>query len=394
VLSVVSTQVKYCLDAIKVLKGDPTKFMFKFGDEGEYPMKLTSGFFITMNPGYAGRTELPENLKALFRSCAMVVPDIELICENMLMSEGFIEARDLSKKFMTLYRLSGALLSKQMHYDWGLRAVKSVLRQAGILKRNAPNDREILVLMRALRDFNTPKIIVDDTPIFMGLISDLFPGCNPDVEFDPNVLKACTECAKDPKLAPVKGISEMNIRVEDRFIQKAVELSDLLNVRHSVFIIGYPGSAKSTVWKLLARAKTHIGWETAFDIVDPKGVTNQELFGNMNPKTKEWKDGILAVMMRNMSKNQDKYNANQKFKWVVLDGDVDPMWIESMNTVMDDNKMLTLVSNERIPLSPAMRLILEVANLKQATPATVSRGGVLFINESDIGWKPVWDSWI
>jgi dynein heavy chain len=184
VLSVVSTQVKYCLDAIKVLKSDPTKFMFKFGDEGEYPMKLTSGFFITMNPGYAGRTELPENLKALFRSCAMVVPDIELICENMLMSEGFLEARDLSKKFMTLYRLSGALLSKQMHYDWGLRAVKSVLRQAGILKRNAPNDREILVLMRALRDFNTPKIIVDDTPIFMGLISDLFPGCNPAVEFE------------------------------------------------------------------------------------------------------------------------------------------------------------------------------------------------------------------
>lgn len=61
---------------------------------------------------------------------------------------------------------------------------------------------------------------------------------------------------------------------------------------------------------------------------------------------------------------------------------------------MDDNKMLTLVSQERIPLSPAMRLILEVAHLKYATPATVSRGGVLFINESDIGWKPFWDSWI
>lgn len=192
----------------------------------------------------------------------------------------------------------------------------------------------------------------------------------------------------------MKGIDKMNVRVEDKFIQKAVELSDLLNVRHSVFIIGYPGSAKSTVWKLLARAKTHIGWETAFDIVDPKGVRNEELFGNMNPKTKEWKDGILAVMMRNMSKCQDKYNDKQKFKWVVLDGDVDPMWIESMNTVMDDNKMLTLVSQERIPLSPSMRLILEVANLKQATPATVSRGGVLYINEGDIGWKPVWDSWI
>lgn len=70
------------------------------------------GFFITMNPGYAGRSELPENLKALFRSCAMVVPNLMLICENMLMSEGYTEARELAKKFVTLYNLSKTLLSK------------------------------------------------------------------------------------------------------------------------------------------------------------------------------------------------------------------------------------------------------------------------------------------
>lgn len=129
-----------------------------------------------MNPGYAGRTELPENLKALFRSCAMVVPDIVLICENMLMSEGFTSAKELSKKFMCLYDLAKSLLSKQIHYDWGLRAVKSVLRQAGKLKRADPDISEDPILMRALRDFNWPKIIVDDRQIFLGLIKDLFPG--------------------------------------------------------------------------------------------------------------------------------------------------------------------------------------------------------------------------
>ena len=91
VLSVVSTQVKICLDAVKRLKANPANFMFTF-DEDSIVMKITAGYFITMNPGYAGRTELPENLKALFRSCAMVVPDIVLICENMLMAEGFEEA--------------------------------------------------------------------------------------------------------------------------------------------------------------------------------------------------------------------------------------------------------------------------------------------------------------
>lgn len=128
-----------------------------------------------MNPGYAGRTELPENLKALFRSCAMVVPDLVLICENMLMSEGFTNARILSRKFVSLYMLCRDLLSKQKHYDWALRAIKSVLRQAGGLKREDPDLPEDPLLMRALRDFNIPKIVTDDKPIFLLLIGDLFP---------------------------------------------------------------------------------------------------------------------------------------------------------------------------------------------------------------------------
>lgn len=157
-----------------------------------------------MNPGYAGRTELPENLKALFRSCAMVVPDIVLICENMLMSEGFDTARDLSKKFMTLYNLAKSLLSEQVHYDWGLRAVKSVLRQAGKLKRADPNISEEELLMRALRDFNWPKIKVEDRMIFMGLIRDLFPGIDAKTLVDEDLRQVCGDIAKSKNLQPEK----------------------------------------------------------------------------------------------------------------------------------------------------------------------------------------------
>lgn len=105
----------------------------------------------------------------------MIRPDLKPISENMLMAEGFVKARPLSVKFVVLYELSSELLSKQNHYDWGLRAVKSVLRVAGMLKRADPQLDEEAILMRALRDFNTPKIPTNDTPIFLRLIRDLFP---------------------------------------------------------------------------------------------------------------------------------------------------------------------------------------------------------------------------
>lgn len=108
VLSVVAVQVKCIQDAIK-----EKKKVFNFMGE-TIKLVWTVGLFITMNPGYAGRTELPENLKALFRPCAMVVPDFELICEIMLVAEGFLEARLLARKFITLYSLCKELLSKQV----------------------------------------------------------------------------------------------------------------------------------------------------------------------------------------------------------------------------------------------------------------------------------------
>jgi dynein heavy chain len=158
-----------------------------------------------MNPGYAGRTELPENLKALFRSCAMVVPDITLICENMLLAEGFSEAKDLSKKFMCLYDLAKSLLSKQIHYDWGLRAVKSVLRQAGGLKRSNPDEMERMILMRGLKFFNKPKIVVEDWPIFCGLIDGLFNNLEAEEFSDPDLEQRLIKAARDKNIQAKSG---------------------------------------------------------------------------------------------------------------------------------------------------------------------------------------------
>ena len=105
----------------------------------------------------------------------MCVPDLALICEVMLMAEGFQRSRELARKFVGLYRLCEGMLSKARHYDWKLRAIKTTLYVSGRMKRGAPELSEDKVLLRALRDFNLGKLTSDDTAIFLGLLNDLFP---------------------------------------------------------------------------------------------------------------------------------------------------------------------------------------------------------------------------
>lgn len=373
VLSVCSVQFKAVTDAIK-------KKVDRFRLQGdEISLDPTCGVFITMNPGYLGRSELPEGLKTLFRPITVVVPDLELICENMLMAEGFVSAKILARKFTVLYALCKDLLSKQSHYDWGLRAIKSVLVVAGGFKRAEPNIAEDALLMRALRDFNIPKIVEDDMGIFIGLLNDLFPGINIPPKRNYELEDVIKTCCEDFKLYP-----------EPEVIKRVVQLSELLEIRHCVFVMGSPGAGKSTTWKLLVKAQDKMGKKTTAVDLDPKVISTNELYGYFTMPAREWKDGLLSKTMRSLGEVADTNP-----KWLLLDGDLDANWIESMNSVMDDNKILTLASNERINLYPHMRMIFEIRDLKFASPATVSRAGILFISDTTgYQWRSYYKAWV
>jgi dynein heavy chain len=378
VLSVCSTQYKTVLDGIRALDGAVGGF-FNFDDEDVQLFK-TAMAFITMNPGYAGRTELPESLKALFRPVSMVTPDMVLITEIMLFSEGFKACSILARKFMLCYNLSMDLLSKADHYDWKLRAVKTTLCVAGSMKRAAPELSEDKVVLRAMRDFNVGKLLRDDVGIFMGLLNDLFPRT---LELVPRAR------FEDFEARVRESAADAGYQADETFVLKISQLREIFQVRWSVFLLGPAGCGKTVVWQTSLDANIRSGEKGVANTLNPKGVTRNELYGYVSIATREWKDGLLSQIFRDFSNN-----ANLVHEWIILDGDIDAEWIETMNTVMDDNKILTLVSGERIPLTPPMRLLFEIADLRNASPATVSRAGVIFINDDDIGWMPFVLTWL
>jgi len=377
VLSVVSAQMKCIQNALMACQS-------RFHFEGrEIAMDLRTGIFITMNPGYAGRVELPDSLKALFRPVTMIVPDLEQICEIMLFSEGFLTARILARKMVVLYKLAREQCSKQSHYDFGMRALKAVLVMAGSLKRDPGNQKlsEIEVLMRALRDMNLPKFVFDDVPLFLGLINDLFPGINCERVLLPQLKNAADACLLS------KGYQLLNDQAD-----KIVQLFETMAARHTSMVVGSTRGGKSVVIQILADAQTSLGKPTKLFILNPKCQTVSEFYGVLDNNTREWTDGVYSNIYRECNKALPP--GRDEKRYFVFDGDVDALWVENMNSVMDDNKLLTLPNGERMRLNNHCRLLFETGNLIYASPATVSRCGIVFVDPKNLQYMPYINTWM
>ncbi|XP_043489632.1 dynein axonemal heavy chain 10 [Polistes fuscatus] len=375
VLSVISTQLQTIRSALQMKS---KYFMF---EDYNIPLDTKVGIFITMNPGYAGRTELPESVKALFRPVVCVVPDNELICQIKLFSAGFLTAKILAKKMAVLHKLAQEQLSKQTHYDFGLRAMKSVLNMAGQLKRTSSDLAENLVLMRTLRDMNLPKFIYDDVPLFLGLITDLFPDLDcPRIEYP------------DFNSAAIKMLEEHNYIVLTEQLEKITQLYEVMMSRHSTMIVGPTGGGKTVIIEILCMTQTYLNIPTSLHILNPKAYTVVELYGILDPTTREWTDGLLSNIFREVNKPLD--SEQEEKKYILFDGDVDALWIENMNSVMDDNKLLTLPNQERIKLQNHCSLLFEVGDLLYASPATVSRAGMVYVDPKNLGYQSYIDKWI
>jgi dynein heavy chain 1 len=337
-------------------------------------MKLNpeTGIFVTMNPDYAGRSELPENLKKLFRSFAMTNPDRETIAEVLLSSQAFKSARELSTLIVPLFLELETSTTKQSHYDFGLRALKCTLNRCGDIRRGLSNTQskevEFLIVLQSIDETIRPKLILNDEKILDNLEQKYFPG----IEYDTS---DTSEFLKEVE----KYTSENGLDLTETWKKKVLQLQHIQGSHNGIVLVGKSGTGKSTVYRLVLSCLSKMdGTESLSFVIDCKVLSKEQIYGSLDLVTRDWTDGLFTGLLRRIIGNLR--GELSKRVWIIFDGDIDPEWAENLNSVLDDNKLLTLPNGERLSLPPNVRLIFEVDNLNHATPATITRCGMVWFD--------------
>eukprot|EP00929_Paragymnodinium_shiwhaense_P038466 TRINITY_DN20312_c0_g5_i1.p1 TRINITY_DN20312_c0_g5~~TRINITY_DN20312_c0_g5_i1.p1 ORF type:complete len:4379 (-),score=957.45 TRINITY_DN20312_c0_g5_i1:503-13639(-) len=402
-------------------------------DDMELKLIPSCAVVSTFNPGFVGRSELPDNLKACIRPCAMMKPDFALIVEIDLYAHIVVmDAKNLARKIITSLRLAAELVSSQDHYDFGMRTLKAVLHRIRTLREEyGPTRNEAVLTLQAIKSVNLPKLTSDDADLFLSIVEPLFPNVEASNWDTPRSLKGLLqEVAQESGLQP-----------EDEFIRKCAQLYQTLLARPGVLILGDPASGKTQVENVLAAAlrkksaqeglapnyasegqvsasqdntpvpvsssvvsiapvpvrdpladrlgESHTWLPVRIERINPKAVTLGQLYGKLDENAHEWVEGIIVLAVRAAIAAEGGCR-----DWVVLDGPVDPQWMESMNSALDDCRSLCASSGEILPMPANLTMLFEVDDLQSGSPAAISRCGIVYLEERTVGWQAIFQSWL
>ncbi|TPX53528.1 hypothetical protein SeMB42_g00716 [Synchytrium endobioticum] len=377
ILGVITTVVSSVLHAIRL------RVKTLILDGQEMALDTSLGIFITMNPNFAGWNELPETLAALFRPVALLFPDSASIAENLLVSQGFSTCHALATRVDLLFAVAAQQLSSQRHYDFGLRALTRTIRVAGIRRRLNPTVPDEVVVFTALLECTMPKLINADVPVFNAIMKDIFPGVDATVAEKAQFAAALISEVEAACLQPTADL-----------LLKITQLHEIHEHRPGIALIGQTGAGKSTIWKTLVNTVNRMatmgtGLPVRHVVVNPKVYSVGELYGRLNPNSNEWEDGLLSGLLRQVCRSD-----SSESRWVVLDGPVDPTWVENLNTALDETRLLTLNNGERVVIPDHVKLVFESSDLDAASPATVSRCSIIYVNNTETMPKQYMDSWL
>lgn len=333
------------------------------------PLHEDTALFITLNPNYAGRSKLPENLKKKFREFSVNVSDNEIIAEIILKILGFEHSKALSRKVVNLFSTLTSECSNQKHYDFGLRTLKKTLKNCSELASQLPYKKEELILVESLCQIIMPTLIKPDEEKFMLCANEIFSFDNLDVQDESFVTSLSKICETD------------HLNPTDEFKKKCMQLYRIQKNQQALILAGEAAIGKTRVWKaVLAAIKMTEKVNTVVYRIATKTLKKEEIYGSINRATLEWKDGVFTSIVRQVLNDATETLQNTRV-WVIFDSDMDPEYTETLNSALDDNKLITLPTGERLEIPENMRLIFETHSLDHTTPATITRCGLVLFTE-------------
>ncbi|KAK5964096.1 dynein heavy chain PWA37_004439 [Arxiozyma heterogenica] len=331
-------------------------------------IQRSTGIFITLNPDYEGRSKLPEILKNMFKEFSYYAPHELEIINGILDTQGFIPDNNLSNSFLNFIMLLKNNCSKQLHYDFGLRTIKRILMTCKKYKYNYTLKNALVkstrrIILPVLNDTDSQLFYKYETISFSDVLSDNV------MEHQEIFEKVLFEEYKKPSAD---------------FLIKCQQLYDLQKTQQAIILLGKAGCGKSTIWRTTLKVIKRINdtYNKVY-IIDTKVLSKDELYGSLNMATLEWQDGVFTQIVRNCYACLQN-GAKKEDVWIVFDGRIDSEYAETINSVLDDNKLLTLPNGERIPIAPNIHLLFETDTLHFATLATISRCSLIWVGDTII----------
>jgi dynein heavy chain len=368
------------------------------------------GIFCSDNiPLAAARANLPDNMRSCVRVLTVLEPDMQVVLFVKLWLACFSQADLLAAKLSTVYKTLASILSDKQRYNFDLRNALTVVEILAHKnkKTKVSFEDEISFAGKVVYDCNEPQMDEVDIPVLHLVVSDVLgiqKESNQRVESagmvkrSPSIERTTSSNYRLPALIQAADPESMLGKVNTLLIKanlnlpvirdKCMQAHEVAFVRNGLTFVGGSFTGKSLCCQTLLEAMSNgdVPFKTVY--LNPVALGHKHLFGWYDHKSNEWTDGAFPVNWRRASRN------DVTGTWLVLDGPINPTWIECLHTCLEDDQTFISANGDRIITKTLNKLVFEVDKLLSASPASLSRTGIIYFPRSAINYKAMITAWL